>query len=350
MSQTAQTPPTMRTVLSHIAVPLIMGAVMAFAYLGGFHHPSPDHLRIDIVGSGPVATATTEKLQTAFGDAADLKLVSSEAEATSGIQHRDLAGAFVLSPTKPALLVSTGASDTQAVTVERMFQPVAAGAGLPLDIRDVAPVDPDADPSGQSLFFYLVALTVGGYGTAIAIGVAAASKPMRTRIGLGVGAAAVNTLLATGIATLIFHALPSHQWQIGLLAFVYCLAVMAFGISLHSLIGRFTTLAMVTLFVGLNFTTSGGVFPPALQPGFFAALHHIWIGAGLNEAGRNLMYFPDLGIGSDVLKIVGWVIVGGLLLALAALRERSAHRAGQITAPLSETEMTDEETEEELVG
>ncbi|MFC6714605.1 hypothetical protein [Branchiibius cervicis] len=211
-------------------------------------------------------------------------------------------------------------------------------------------MDPDADPSGQSLFFYLVALTVGGYGTAIAIGVAAASKPMRTRIGLGVGAAAVNTVLATGIATLVFHALPSHQWQIGLLAFVYCLAIMAFGISLHSLIGRFTTLAMVTLFVGLNFTTSGGVFPPALQPGFFAALHHFWIGAGLNEAGRDLIYFPGLGIGSDVLKIVGWVVAGGLLLCLAALRERSRRLAGEATAPQSEAEMVEEETEEELVG
>lgn len=334
----------MRTVLSHIAVPLLMGAVMALAYLGGFHHPSPDHLRIDIVGSGKAAVATTEKLQAAFGDAADLELVPSAATATTDLRERDIAGAFVLSPTDPALLVSTAASDTQAVTVERMFQPVAAGAGLPLDIQDVVPVDPDADPSGQSLFFYLVALTVGGYGTAIAIGVAAAGKPMRFRIGLGVGAAAVNTVLATGIATLVFHALPSHQWQIGLLAFVYCLAVMAFGISLHSLIGRFTTLAMVTIFVGLNFTTSGGVFPPSLQPAFFAGLHHFWIGAGLNEAGRNLMYFPDLGIGTDVAKILGWVLVGSLLLVAAHLRER---RNGAVAT----TDLLDDaELEEEIAA
>ncbi|GAB2642566.1 hypothetical protein GCM10027169_08290 [Gordonia jinhuaensis] len=334
----------MRTILTHVVVPALMGVAMALCYIGGFSKPDPHHLRIDIVGPAPQAAVATSQLQNALGDRVDLRTSDSAENATEAIQHRDLVAAYVLSPTKPQLLVSTGASDTQAVTVERMFTPVANQANLPLEIRDVAPVDSSSDPSGQSLFFYMVALTVGGYGTAIAIGVAAGSRRMRVRIGLGVGGAAVVTFLVMLIASAVFDAIPSHVWEISLLSFVYLLAVMAFGISLHVLLGRFTTLAMVTIFVGLNFTTCGGVFPPSLQPGFFSALHSFWLGAGLNEAGRNLMYFPDVSIVTDVWKIVGWVLVGGALLAIATYVQKR-----RLTpTPTPPRDQLDPESEEEL--
>lgn len=321
---------------------------MALAYLGGFHKPDPHDLRIDIVGSAPQASVMADQLQRAFGDHADLRVVDTVDQARDAILHRDIVGAYVLSDTHPTLMVSTGASDTAAVTVERMFTPLAAKAGLPLDISDVAPVDSAADPSGQSMFFFLVALTVGGYATAIAIGAAGASKPLRVRIGLGVVGAAVNTALITFIATVVYDAIASHVWPIMGLSFLYCLAIMAFGIALHQLIGRFTTITMVTLFVGLNFTTSGGVFPPALQPGFFGALHSFWIGSGLNEAGRNLLYFPAVGIAGDVWKIVGWLIAGVALLGAAALvdRRRTTEPSPAPVGRHERSELTAEDEEE----
>ncbi|MFW0792764.1 hypothetical protein AAFP30_03015 [Gordonia sp. CPCC 205515] len=356
MSTTAGSSVPMRTVLSHIAVPLLMGAVMALAYLGGFHKPDPHDLRIDIVGSTTQTAVVTDQLQRALGDHADLRVVDTVDQARDALLHREIAGAYVLSDSHPTLMVSTGASDTAAVSIERMFMPVAAHAGLPLDITDVAPVDSGTDPSGQSLFFFLVALTVGAYATAIAIGAAGASKPLSIRIGLGVIGAAVNTALVTFIGTVIFDAIGSHTGQIMALAFVYCLAIMAFGIALHSLIGRFTTIVMVTLFVGLNFTSSGGVFPPSLQPGFFGALHSFWIGAGFNEAGRNLLYFPSVGITGEVWKIVGWVIVGAALLGTAAAVERRRAANTLPAAPAGRhergglTETTEEELEEAVVA
>lgn len=356
MSTTSGPSVPMRTVLSHVAVPLLMGAVMALAYLGGFHQPDPHGLRVDVVGSGPQAAVVTDQLQRTFGDHADLRVADTVEQARDALLHREISGAYVLSDSHPTLMLSTGASDTAAVTVERMFTPVAAHAGLPLDITDVAPVDSDTDPSGQSLFFFLVALTVGGYGTAIAIGAAGASKPLSVRIGLGVIGAAVNTAVVTFIATVVFDAIGAHVGPIMALSFVYCLAIMAFGIALHSLIGRFTTIVMVTLFVGLNFTSSGGVFPPALQPGFFGALHSFWIGAGFNEAGRNLLYFPAVGIAGEVWKIVGWVIAGAALLGVAAAVERRRGASALPAAPTGRhergelTEATDEELEEAVVA
>jgi hypothetical protein len=149
--------------------------------------------------------------------------------------------------------------------------------------------------------------------------------------------------------------------QIGLLSWVYTSAIVLIGIGLHTFLGRWTTATLVGLFVMLNFTSAGGVFAPALQPGFFAALHSFWIGSGLLEAGRNLMYFPGLGIGRQVATLLLWLVAGLALAGVAAPAEqrraaRTAVPAGvavpaeepTASAAAPEPEVTDERVEEEL--
>jgi hypothetical protein len=116
------------------------------------------------------------------------------------------------------------------------------------------------------------------------------------------------------------------------------------GVGLHTFLGRFTTATLVALFVMLNFTSSGGVFAPALQPGFFAALHSFWIGSGLVEGGRKLVYFPELGVGREVLTVALWLAAGLAVAGAAALVER--RRA--VPAPAATAE--DEELEEAVVA
>jgi uncharacterized membrane protein len=103
--------------------------------------------------------------------------------------------------------------------------------------------------------------------------------------------------------------------------------------------------AVVTLFVMLNFTTSGGVFAPTLQPGFFAALHSFWIGSGLVEAGRRLLYFPSLGIGHQVLVLALWAVAGAALMAVAASVEKRrtpAPAVQHVVQPSEEVEELEE--------
>jgi hypothetical protein len=75
------------------------------------------------------------------------------------------------------------------------------------------------------------------------------------------------------------------------------------------------------------------VFAPERQPGFFAALHEFWIGSGLVEAGRTLMYFPGVGIGRQVLTLLLWLVVALGTVGLAALTER---RRAASPAPVAE--------------
>ncbi|MCT2287679.1 hypothetical protein M3F30_03640 [Corynebacterium sanguinis] len=91
------------------------------------------------------------------------------------------------------------------------------------------------------------------------------------------------------------------------------------GVGLHPLLGRFCTLVYATMFVGLNFTTSSGVFGPELQNAFFRTFHEFWIDAGFIEANRNNMYFPNLSIGHALGILDGWLALGLACLGLGAI-------------------------------
>jgi len=321
-----------RHLVSHLIVPVLLAAGMALAYLGAFHQPSPHGVRLDVVGTGPEVATLAQGLQDSLGDLAAVRTVGTVEQARTALQQLDIAGAYVPDPARPRLLIASAASDTTATIVERMLSPVALGQGLPLQITDVAPTA-DTDPTGQGAFFYLVALSVGGYSAAIAIGAAGAKLSMRLRLVFGLGVAAVIAAIATAIAGPLYGALPDSVLQIGLLAWLYVSAVVWIGVGLHSFLGRWTTLTVVGLFVMLNFTSAGGVFAPSVQPGFFASLHSFWIGSGLVEAARRLLYFPALGIGSQVLTVVLWAVAGLVLATAAGLVERRRAVALPATAP-----------------
>ncbi|MFT4086240.1 MAG: hypothetical protein QM658_03650 [Gordonia sp. (in: high G+C Gram-positive bacteria)] len=340
MSATAAPSLPIKTIANHVVVPALIGVVMVLCYLGGFHKPDPHELAVQVVGQPAVTAPIAAGLHQKAGDHLSITTTESIDEARDAIRNRTSSAAFVPGHDGAQLLVSTAAGDPTAVIAERLFGTAAVTIHQPLTIVDVVPADPNDDPSGQGMFFFLVSLTVGSYASGIAIAVAAAGRSMRFRVAFAGASAVIVASVISAIAFLGFHALPSGQWSIFGLSVVYSLAIMLAAVGLHPLIGRFTTAAMVTLFVGLNFTSSGGVFSPELQPRFFGLLHDFWIGAGLNEAGRDLSYFPWLSITGEVWKIVGWLIAAGVLVAVAAYVERrraitaaAAHRPEPVETP-----------------
>lgn len=335
---------SLKHVAVHLLVPLFLGTGMALAYLGGFHQPSPHGVRVDVVGTSADTKVIARNLQEAVGDTLDVRTVASVDDARDRIEHRELTAALVPGSTAVTLLHSDASSATTSSAVLTVFQAVSEREGVRLQTENVVPVASDGDPSGQSMFFYVVGLTVGSYAAGIAIGAAGAGLRLRTRFTLAIVASGVLSALVTAVAGPLYGALPSHVAQIGLLAWLYTAGIVLFGVGLHPFLGRLTTPTMVALFVMLNFTSAGGVYAPELQPGFFGALHSFWDGAALNEIGRNLIYFPDLGIGREVLTLVVWLAAGAALVGVAGLAERGGWRALRRAAPSSDD--VEEELEE----
>ncbi|MFH9660999.1 hypothetical protein ACH4NF_20465 [Streptomyces sp. NPDC017248] len=328
--------PALRHVLTHLITPLLMCIGMGLAYMGAFVTPEPHHLRVAVVGTAPRAKVFAQTVKDTAGEKLDVRTVATRAAAVGLVRSREVTGAYVPSAQAPELLVASAASDMGATAVAKVFTPVAAEEGLPLKITDVAQPVAD-DPTGQGLFFLLIAVSIGSYASVAALGAAGAALPMRIRALLTLGVSAVVGGIGALLAGPVFHL--AHHGLAGVwgMAWLYSAGVLFIGVGLHTFLKRWTTLTMMVLFVMLNFTSSGGLFRPELQNGFFGALHAFWNGAGFVEGVRSLLYFGHDGLAREVWTLAGWLLAGLAVTAVAGLYERTRHtpRHSARTAPVT---------------
>ncbi|MER5527545.1 hypothetical protein ABT075_23620 [Streptomyces sp. NPDC002677] len=349
--------PALRHVLTHLITPLLMCLGMGLAYMGAFVHPEPNHLPVAVVGAGPEAKVFAQTVKDTAGDRLDVRTVPTRTAAVHLLTSRTVTGAYVPSAKAPELLVASAASDMGATAVEKVFIPVAAEEGVPLKVTDVARPVAD-DPTGQGLFFLLIAVSIGSYASVAALGAAGGTLPMRIRALLVLGVSAVVGGIGALLAGPVFHLAHHDLAGVWGMAWLYSAGILLIGVGLHTFLKRWTTLAMMVLFVMLNFTSSGGLFRPELQNGFFGTLHAFWNGAGFVEGIRSLLYFGDDGLGRNVWTLVVWLLVGLAVTAVAAAYERAKSPAARMAVPDSPAGLTAEaeaeaeaETEaEETVG
>ncbi|MEU1073106.1 MULTISPECIES: hypothetical protein [unclassified Streptomyces] len=299
---------------------------MGLAYLGAFHNPQPHDLRVDIVGSGPSTQVLAQTLQDKGAGALDVRTVPDRATAVHSLEQQHVYGAYIPGA-KPELLVASASSDTSATAVEKVFTKVAAAQDAPLKVTDVTDLA-KGDPTGQGIFFLLVALSIGSYASVAVIGGAGVVLPLRIRALLALG----MSLLVSGIGAVfagpLFHLVDTGLGGVWGMAWLYSAGILLIGVGLHTFLKRWTTLGVMVLFVMLNFTSSGGIFRPELQPGFFGALHAFWNGAGFVEGARSHVYFAGNGLGRHVLVLALWLLAGVAMMGIAGLVERRRAAVG----------------------
>ncbi|MGW7635471.1 ABC transporter permease [Streptomyces decoyicus] len=345
----------LRHVLTHLITPLLMCIGMGLAYLGAFANPAPHQLPVAIVGSGHSAQLLAQSINDKAGGDLEVRTVGDRSAAVDRLKHQDIFGAYVipakgattgaakgsaggagaeraegaaagLSKPVPELLVATAGSDTSASVVQKVFTPIAAHQGAPLKVTDVAPTAED-DPTGQGIFFLLVAISIGSYASVAVIGGAGAVLPVRLRAALAIGTSFVVSLIGTAFAGPVFHLVDHGLRGLWAMAWLYSAGILLIGTGLHTFLKRWTTLGVMALFVMLNFTSSGGIFRPEMQNGFFAALHSFWNGAGFVEGTRSHVYFANYGLSGHVWTLVWWLVAGLLMVGVAAPAEKRRRTA-----------------------
>ncbi|MEU9110744.1 ABC transporter permease [Streptomyces sp. NPDC048483] len=335
----------LRHVLTHLITPLLMCIGMGLAYLGAFAHPAPHHLPVAVVGSGRSAQLLAQSINDKAGGDLDVRTVGDRSAAVGLLKHQDIFGAYVMKPKEsaaggtagaarpsaPELIVATAGSDTSASVVQKIFTPLAAQQGAPLEVTDVAPTAED-DPTGQGIFFLLVAISIGSYASVAVIGGAGAVLPLRQRAALALGTSFVVSLIGAAFAGPVFHLVDHGLWGVWGMAWLYSAGILLIGTGLHTFLKRWTTLGVMALFVMLNFTSSGGIFRPEMQNGFFAALHSFWNGAGFVEGTRSHLYFDGYGLTGHVWTLAVWLVVGAVMVGVAALAERKRRTAAATVA------------------
>ncbi|MFE5936990.1 hypothetical protein ACFQ69_16525 [Streptomyces sp. NPDC056470] len=338
----------LRHVLGHLLTPLLMCVGMGLAYLGAFHAPQPHDLRVDVVGSGPTAQVLAQTLHDKGAGALDVRTVPDRETAVAALRDQSSFGAY-LPGTHPELLVASASSDTSAIAVEKVFTKVAAAQDAPLEITDVAPVS-GGDPTGQGVFFLLVALSIGSYASVAVIGGAGAVLPLRVRTLLAAGTSLVVSLVGTVFAGPMFHLVDQGLGGVWAMSWLYSAGILLTGVGLHTFLRRWTTLGVMVLFVMLNFTSSGGIYRPELQPGFFGALHAFWNGAGFVEGVRSHVYFDGHALGGHLLVLALWLLAGVAVTLCAGLAEARRRPPAPAMRRASGAETATEDEMEEAVG
>ncbi len=349
-------PAPLRHVFVALLIPLYLAAGMALAYLGAFHKAEPHHLPVAVVGTSSQTSVLATRIADQAGPALSVRTVPDIAVADSMVRSGELVGAYV--PQTTTVIVAGASSPTASTAAQQVFDQVAATDDARLHVHDLAPL-PAGDAQGSNLFFLLVALSVGAYTVAAALGVAGAAAriPHRLRVLIGVGVAGLIAAVGTIVADPLLHAVPGSGLRVFGVAWLYATGAVLVGSSLHSFVGRFATPALVTLFVMLNFTSSGGVLDPRLQNGFFSALAHFWNGAAFLTSTRRIVYDLPGGTGGQFAVLAGWVMVGLLAVGTAALRDRRTSALAAVepvaepvatTADRVEDTVEDEELEENV--
>ncbi|MFJ8624702.1 hypothetical protein ACIRD3_17905 [Kitasatospora sp. NPDC093550] len=320
----------------HLITPLLMCLGMALAYQGAFHQPEPRHLEVAVVGTTPQAHGLAQAIRQKAGDALDVRILDDRAAAERQLRDRDLVGAFVPDARSPELIVAKGNSDTSVVAATAVFTNVTDQQGVPLRVTDLT-TPAEGDPTGQGLFFLLVALSIGSYASVAVIGAAGAALSMRLRVLVGAAVSLAVSLIGIVTAGPVFHVVDHDLTAVWALGWLYSAGILLIGIGLHSFLKKWTTLTMMVLFVMLNFTSSGGIYRPELQNGFFGALHGFWTGAGFLEGARSLLYFDGgAGLGGHVVTLLVWLLLGGAAVLAATVYEGRGRRPVETPAEAEE--------------
>jgi hypothetical protein len=312
----------LRLAVGALALPAFVVIGFALCYIGAWQAPAPHGVQVAVAGPAARTAPLRDGLARAVGSAFDVQALPTPTAAVREVRDQDLYGAYVpaAQPGATATAIVAAASGT-AVTgaVEALFRAVAAQQHAQLAVRDVRPL-PAGDASGLVLFFFLIVCTLGGFLTVTATALAAPALRPRYRWPLILAAAVATPILGYLLGGQGLGAISGSAGAVFALlgvAALFVLIVTMIARGLQLILGAIGTLfAGLAVFVLLNFPSSGASVQGPILPTFWHVLNRFWIGASASDAFRSIVYFGGQGVGTDVLKLLGWLAGGVVLLAL----------------------------------
>ena len=336
----------LRLALLALVLPAFFVIGYALCYVSAFQAPAPHGVPVAVAGPTSQTAPLRDGLERTVGPAFDVQAMPTPAAAALAVSDHDLYGAYVpaAQPGGTATVIVADASGNGVTSaVESLFRAVAAQQRAQLAVRDVRPM-PAGDTNGTSLYFYLIAGTLGGIITVAATGMAAPALRPRYRWPLLLAAAVAVPIVAYLLAGQGLGAISGSAGAVLALLGVsalYVLIVTMIVRGLQLILGAIGALFVgLALFVMLNFPSIGATVQGPMLPTFWHVLNRFWVGASAFNALRSILYFGGQGVGTDVLKLLGWLAVGAVLLALLALRrlwhERQRHEAAPVERPAAQ--------------
>lgn len=325
-------PPSPRALRRRLTVLVLGLTVLVVAMLAAFALPAvnggPQEIPIGVAGPAPVAeriekaTADTEWHITRFDDTREL---------TTAVEHREILGGIVVTPTGVTLHQAGAAGPQAAAALTALATGVAGRQHAELTVKDLAPF-PEDDPRGAGFAAAALPMVLGGIIPAAALARLFPGRPYH-RLAGGVlfsltAGFAVTAVLQYGIGSLSGHYVTT---ALGLSLGIAALALTLLG--LEALLGLPGFAVGAVLMMLLANPLSGLVTGPHWLPGGWADLGQLLPPGASGSLLRANAFFHGIGALGPALVLACWVLLGvALLLTGGRLRDRRAERARQEAA------------------
>ncbi len=333
--------PWRRLIVVLVVLPLI-AVLMVLAFAWPAARIGPRDLPVGVADADPGAQQAVAALTRSEPGGFSIRRYAGQAAARSAIEHRDIYGAFVLSPGRITVLEASAASPTVAQLLTAAGQqlashtPAPAAAGQPrpaIQVRSVDVVATSAsDPRGLVFAAALLPLSIVGVLMAVAIMLLARFRPAwRQLVALAVVCAAAG-LGAYLIIQGFLGALPGEHAATWASLSLTLLAVAAPIAGLIALFGIAGLAAGVALMIVVGNAFSAATSAPQLLPAAAGQIGQ-WLppGAGGNLL-RSTAYFHGNGAAGHLIVLIIWSVLG-LAAILTAQRFRSRLAAGPARNP-----------------
>ena len=316
---------TVRLTAALLVGVLAIELAMIGSYVAALHAPEPRDVPIAVAGPPTVADAVAQRL--GRGDTLDPRAVADARAALRAIDEREVYAALVVGRSADRLVVAPAASAAIAELLPAALRR-AEPPGRRLSVTTVRPL-PASDPRGISPFYLVVGWVVGGYLGATVLGLARGGAARDRRAALLRLAALAAYAAVSGVlgALLVQEVIGVLEGRTLALAGVGALLVFAAGAAtaaLQSLLGIAGTALAILLFVVLGNPGSGGpLATELLMPELWRELGPLLPPGAGTEIVRNVSYFDANAVGSPLLVLLAYALLGSLVVILAARARRA---------------------------
>ena len=318
--------PAVRNQIETYLQPVLAGLLALITLIGliapAIKSPQPHDISVGLAGppaaTQPIADAFAANAPGAF----QFTTYASEADARAAIDSRSVAGALVIRPGGPRLIVAGAAGDGATGVITGAFTKVFQAQGQALPIETVHPFTA-GDPHGLILFFVVLAILVSTLIAQALLGLRRGPGFSGRSLVVVVYALAAAPI-AMGVATWIAGDYGSGFWTATALVGLGSAAIGAVVAGAARLLGRPGIALAALVAVVLDLVCSGGPIGSQLLPDAYRWLAPAMPAGQLYSAIRGVLYFDNAGLGIP-LAVLGLWLAGGL--ALLAVGEMVARRS-----------------------
>lgn len=295
------------------AVVLLMLCAFALPSVNG----GPHHVPVGVTGPQTAAQALEKQLD---GPEWDVTLYDGADALASAVKEREIAGGIALASGKVDIYTATAGAPLASSTLTALGNAAAAQQQAQATVHDVAPFSQD-DPRGAGFAAAGLPMVFGGIIPAVAL---TRLFPGRTGLRTRLAGAVLFSLLAGAAVTAFL------QYGTGSLSGDYWLTALGLSLGMGAMAVTFIGLEAVAGFAGLGAAAgvmmllgnplSGLGTGPYWLPSGWAALGQLLPPGASGSLLRATAFFDGTGSGSPALVLSAWVLLGLVLLLIAARR------------------------------